>query len=341
VSAILQVENLTKHYSVAAGFFTSGTQVVRAVDAVSFTIEEGTTFALVGESGSGKTTISKLLLGLEKPTSGTITFGGRPVHGLRGRELLAHKRAVQAVFQDPYSSLNPRMSVHDIVAEPLRVHEHLGRGLRSEVVRLLKDVGLSASAADLYPHQFSGGQRQRIAIARALALRPKLIVLDEPVSGLDVSIRAQILNLLVDLQAEYGLSYVLISHDLAIVEHLSHRVGVLYVGKLVELAEKEDFYRAPRHPYSQALLQAVPQPDPDIPLAALLRGEVASAIAPPSGCRFHPRCGIYAGTPLCREQEPALLPVVPGHGVACHKVQLGWSEPLSDLEKEFVLSDSR
>jgi len=319
---VLQVEGLTKHYRAAGSFFASGTDIVHAVDNVSFTIDEATTFALVGESGCGKTTVTKVLLRLEQPTAGAVRFGDKIVHELSGNDLREYKRAVQAVFQDPYSSMNPRMRVLEIVAEPLRVHQGLrGSALCDRVEELLSDVGLSATAASLYPHQFSGGQRQRIAIARALALKPRLMVLDEPVSGLDVSIRAQILNLLIDLQIEHGLSYLLISHDLAIVEHMSHMVGVMYVGKLVELSSKDDFYSNPLHPYSKGLLAAVPHPDPDLPMSVGVTGEVASAIDPPTGCRFHPRCPIYQGTGACRASEPLWREALTGHRVACHKVE--------------------
>ena len=321
---LLQVEDLTKHYRAAGAFFSAGGGLVRAVDGISFAIEEGRTFALVGESGCGKTTVTKVLLRLERPTGGVVRFRNKVVHELEGQDLRDYKRAVQAVFQDPYSSLNPRMRVRNIVADPLQIHEGLkGPVLRARVAELLADVGLSPTAAELYPHQFSGGQRQRIAIARALALRPKLMILDEPVSGLDVSIRAQILNLLVDLQRSYGLSYLLISHDLAIVEHMSDDVGVMYVGKLVELATKDEFFGAPLHPYSKALLAAVPHPNPEIPMSATVAGEVASPINPPSGCRFHPRCPIYDNSRSCREAEPDWRAIQAGHRVACHKVAAG------------------
>ena len=330
---ILEVDNLTKHYRAAGSFFSSGTRLVRAVDGVSFAIEEGSTFALVGESGCGKTTITKVLLRLEEPTSGVVRFRDKVVHDLTGPDLRAYKRTVQAVFQDPYSSMNPRMRVIDIIAEPLKVHENLGgAALRDRIGELLTDVGLSPTAAALYPHQFSGGQRQRIAIARALALRPKLMILDEPVSGLDVSIRAQILNLLADLQKNYGLSYLLISHDLAIVEHMSHTVGVMYVGKLVELTSKDVFYSGPLHPYSKALLASVPQPDPDLPMAATVAGEVASPINPPPGCRFHPRCPMYGESPICREHEALWRAARPDHWVACHKVEPTAQE--ADFERQ-------
>ena len=319
---LLEVQGLVKHFRASSGLFRSSGESIRAVDGVNFSIEEGETFALVGESGCGKTTVAKMILLLERPTAGQIRFRGDDVNGLRGSGLKEYKRLVQAVFQDPYSSLNPRMQVLDIIGEPLQVHEGLGgRQLRIRVGELLENVGLSPITGSFFPHQFSGGQRQRIAIARALALNPQLIVLDEPVSGLDVSIRAQILNLLVDLQNELGLSYLLISHDLAIVEHMSHRVGVMYVGKMVELSGKDDLYANTLHPYSRALLASVPQPDPDIPMGDTITGEVASPINPPTGCRFHPRCPIYQETGMCREVEPAWREIEPEHFTACHKVE--------------------
>jgi oligopeptide/dipeptide ABC transporter ATP-binding protein len=319
---LLEVEELTKHYRAAGSFFAVGKNIVRAVDGVSFSVDEGSTFALVGESGCGKTTVTKVLLRLEEPTSGVVRFRGRVVHALSGQDLKDYTRSVQAVFQDPYSSLNPRARVLEIVGEPLQIHEGLRAAeLRARVAELLVEVGLPPSAADRYPHQFSGGQRQRIAIARALSLRPRLMILDEPVSGLDVSIRAQILNLLVDLQERHGLSYILISHDLAVVEHMSHKVAVMYAGRLVELAAKEDLYERPVHPYSEALLASVPHPDPDIPMSAPVSGEVASPINPPSGCRFHPRCPIYDNAEDCRRTQPEWREARPNHFVACHKAQ--------------------
>ena len=319
---LLEVEGLAKHFRGGGNWISRGGDSIRAVDGVSFSIEEGETFALVGESGCGKTTVAKMILLLERPTRGSIKFQGEDVSRLRGSGLREYKRLVQAVFQDPYSSLNPRMQVLDIIGEPLRVHQGLrGRNLRMRVGELLENVGLNSVTASFFPHQFSGGQRQRIAIARALALRPNLIVLDEPVSGLDVSIRAQILNLLVQLQRDLALSYLLISHDLAIVEHMSHRVGVMYVGKMVELATRDDFYGNTLHPYSNALLASVPQPDPDIPMGDTISGEVASPINPPSGCRFHTRCPIYLETDMCREVEPEWREVHTDHLTACHKVE--------------------
>ena len=318
---ILEIENLVKHFPGPGNFMRRNSVLVRAVDGVSFAVQEGTTFALVGESGCGKTTVAKNVLLLERPTSGSIRFQGKDVNRFNRRELREYKRAVQAVFQDPYSSLNPRMRVQEIIGEPLQVHEGVrGQSLRNRVGELLENVGLNPITGMFFPHQFSGGQRQRIAIARALALQPKLIVLDEPVSGLDVSIRAQILNLLVELQENFGLSYLLISHDLAIVEHMSHRVGVMYVGQMVELAEKDEMYGDTRHPYTRALLSSVPQPNPDIPMGAIISGEVASPIAPPSGCRFHPRCPLYQESAVCREQNPEWREIVEQHWAACHKV---------------------
>jgi oligopeptide/dipeptide ABC transporter ATP-binding protein len=319
---LLEVRDLVKHYPLAGGPFGGGNAVVHAVDGVSFSLDAGTTMAVVGESGSGKTTTARLILLLERPTSGSILFAGQDISSAKGEVLREYKRSVQAVFQDPYSSLSPRMRVRDIVGEPLQIHERLGRtALRARVGELLEQVGLSPSAANAYPHQFSGGQRQRIAIARALSLNPKLIVLDEPVSALDVSIRAQILNLLVDLQRDRSLSYLLISHDLAIVEHMSHSVGVMYAGQMVELASAERLYAEPRHPYTEALMAAVPSIDPDQPLAHVVGGDVANPADPPSGCRFHPRCPLREslGNPeVCSTVDPNAGALDQTHRVACH-----------------------
>jgi oligopeptide/dipeptide ABC transporter ATP-binding protein len=306
---MLQADSLTKHYRARHG-------TVRAVDDVSFTIEQGQTFALVGESGCGKSTIAKLLLMLEQPTSGRVLFQGRDITSLDRRALGAYRREVQAVFQDPYASLNPRLRVGAIIAEPVLAHERPSRSeLRRAIDRALNVVGLPTSAAGLYPHEFSGGQRQRIAIARALALRPHMIVLDEPVSALDVSIRAQVLNLLSDIQAEFGLTYLIIAHDLALVEHFSTQVAVIYLGQLVETGSTAEVFASPRHPYTRALLDAVPVPDPDRPLSVPdVAGEPASALEPPPGCRFQPRC----------PQAMSVCGVVPpptagtGHRTSCH-----------------------
>jgi oligopeptide transport system ATP-binding protein len=321
VEPLLEVEGLVKHFTSHRTLFQRKAAPIRAVDGVTFSINEGETFALVGESGCGKTTVAKMILLLELPTMGVIKFRGRNVHNLKGRDLRGYKRSVQAVFQDPYSSLDPRMRVLDIIGEPLQIQLGMsGRALRMRVSELLENVGLSSEAGANYAHQFSGGQRQRIAIARSLALQPQLIVLDEPVSGLDVSIRAQILNLLGELQKNHGLSYLLISHDLAIVEHMSNMVGVMYVGKMAEMTTKDELFRDSLHPYTSALMASVPQPDPDIPMGTTISGEVASPINPPSGCRFHPRCPLYEDSNICRDLEPDWREVKTGHMVACHKV---------------------
>jgi len=315
---LIEVTDLTKHFPVRKGFFSARLAgAVKAVDGVSFAIRAGQTFGLVGESGCGKTTVCKLVLLLEQVTGGRIAFEGRDVRLMSRDEVRAYKRSVQAVFQDPYSSLNPRMRVGDILSEPLVVHRSAPRQQRRDrVAELLENVGLSPEAKDLYPHEFSGGQRQRIAVARSLALQPRLIVLDEPVSALDVSIRAQILNLLADLQERFGLTYLMIAHDLAVVEHVSDIMAVMYLGKIVEMAPSTELTSHPMHPYTKALLGAVPRPDPDVTLGnEILSGEVPSALDPPSGCRFHPRC--KEATPLCAEREPALREVSSGHLVAC------------------------
>ena len=319
---LLEVEDLTKHYRTGGGPLAGSGRVVRAVDGVSFVIEAGQTLALVGESGSGKTTTAQMVLLLEKPTAGTIRFEGNDVGAADRRVLRGYRQSVQAVFQDPYSSLSPRMRVEEIVGEPLRIHERLDRRqLRSRVGGLLEQVGLQPKVARYFPHMFSGGQRQRIAIARPLSPPPKLIVLDEPVSALDVSIRAQILNLLVDLQRDLNLSYLLISHDLAIVEHMSHHVAVMYAGRLVETATVERLYAAPAHPYTTGLMAAVPSLDPDVPLRDVVGGEVANPADLPAGCRFHPRCPLrleLGEPPICVEEDPALLPISAEQSAACH-----------------------
>jgi oligopeptide/dipeptide ABC transporter ATP-binding protein len=315
--SLLEVTDLTKHFPVRRGALGWSTGLVRAVDAVSFAIPAGSTLGLVGESGCGKTTTSKLILGLERPTSGAIRFDGRDVLALGREGERAYRRAVQAVFQDPYASLDPRMRVATIVAEPLVINSDLdAEGRRRRVAELLDLVGLPERAATLYPHEFSGGQRQRIAIARALALSPRLVVLDEPVSALDVSIRAQILNLLVDLQERLGVSYLFIAHDLAAVAHMSRTIAVMYLGKIVELGDADAVALAPKHPYTKALFAAalpveLDQPREDVRLA----GEVPSPLNPPSGCRFHPRCPFVM--PHCATDEPALRPES-GRLVACH-----------------------
>jgi oligopeptide/dipeptide ABC transporter ATP-binding protein len=314
---LLEVSNLTKHFPVRHGALGWSTALVRAVDAVSFTLAAGATLGLVGESGCGKTTTSKLILGLERPTAGTIRFDGHDVLTLDGDARRTYRRSAQAVFQDPYASLDPRMRVGAIVAEPLVINTDLDAAARRRrVAELLDLVGLPERSAALYPHEFSGGQRQRIAVARALALSPKLIVLDEPVSALDVSIRAQILNLLRDLQKRLGVSYLFIAHDLAAVAHMSHTIAVMYLGKIVEWGDADAVALAPKHPYTKALFAAALPIDLDGPREEVtLAGEVPSPLDPPRGCRFHPRCPVALAH--CATDEPALRSES-GRLVACH-----------------------
>jgi oligopeptide/dipeptide ABC transporter ATP-binding protein len=312
--ALLQVEHLVKHFPVRGG-------VVRAVDDVSFSVSRGETLGLVGESGCGKTTTGRCILQLERPTSGRILFEGVDLAALDERSLRAVRRRVQVIFQDPYSSLNPRMTVGQILAEPLKVHgivpDKTARAAR--VRELLGQVGLLPQHARRYPHQLSGGQRQRVGIARALAMEPSLIICDEPVSALDVSIQAQIINLLEDLQRRLGLTYLFIAHDLSVVRHISDRVVVMYLGRVVEVADRKSLYEHPIHPYTRALLSAVPIPDPKLEAQrerTVLRGEVPSPLNPPSGCVFHPRCPIAEAR--CAAQVPELRQIRPGHLGACH-----------------------
>jgi oligopeptide/dipeptide ABC transporter ATP-binding protein len=316
---LLDIHDLKKHFPVTRGIlFQETVGWVKAVDGVSYTIHAGETVGLVGESGCGKTTTSKLILRLENPTGGSIVFQGRDISTLTGPELQTYRRGVQAVFQDPYSSLNPRIRIGDTIAEPLVVNDHPPKvQVEERIQELLGLVGLSPRAANLFPHEFSGGQRQRIAIARALALNPSLIVLDEPVSALDVSIRAQIMNLLQDLQQQLGLSYLLIAHDLAAVLHLSTTIVVMYLGKVVETATSEALRTEPLHPYTKALFFAALPSHPDEQQEEIIiTGEIPSPLNPPSGCRFHPRCPFVM--PVCSEVEPVLQPTVDGHQVACH-----------------------
>jgi oligopeptide transport system ATP-binding protein len=317
---LLEVRNLVKHFPVGGGVLGGYRGMVRAVDGVSFTIRRGETLGLVGESGCGKTTTGRCILQLERPTSGSIVFEGRELTTLDQRELRSVRRRIQVIFQDPYSSLNPRMTVGQIIAEPLAVHGIVpDPARRRERVReLLVRVGLLPAHAQRYPHELSGGQRQRVGVARAQAMEPSLIICDEPVSALDVSIQAQIINLLEDLQAEFHLTYLFIAHDLAVVRHISDRVAVMYLGKIVELADRQDVYDDPLHPYTKALLAAVPIPDPDLEARrerVVLWGEVPSPLNPPSGCVFHPRCPIAVDR--CRAEVPALREVKPGHWAAC------------------------
>lgn len=315
---LLTVTGLTKHFPIRKGFFSRTVGQVRAVDGVSFTVQRGETLGLVGESGCGKTTTGRCILRLIEPTSGSVCFDGQEIVGLPRRDMRALRRRMQIVFQDPYSSLNPRKTVRSMLSEVLTVHGLAKRTeLHDRVGALLRQVGLSPSQAGRYPHEFSGGQRQRLGIARALAVSPELIVADEPVSALDVSIQAQIVNLLRDLQRDLRLTYVFIAHDLSVVEHISDRVAVMYLGKLVEMAPSRELYREPRHPYSVSLLSAIPVPDPDRPHRRIvLTGDVPSPANPPSGCRFHPRC--FMARAQCATDEPALREIAPGHLAACH-----------------------
>jgi oligopeptide transport system ATP-binding protein len=317
---ILEVRNLVKHFFVGGGFFGGNPALVRAVDGVSFSIRRGETLGLVGESGCGKTTTGRCILQLERPTSGQIIFEGRDLTTLNQQELRPVRRRVQVIFQDPYSSLNPRMTVGQMIAEPLAVHRIVtDPTARTARVRdLLSRVGLLPQHAHRYPHELSGGQRQRVGVARALAMEPTLIVCDEPVSALDVSIQAQIINLLEDLQSEFHLTYLFVAHDLAVVRHISDRVAVMYLGKIVEIADRRAIYEDPLHPYTRALLSAVPIPDPALEAHrehVILGGEVPSPLNPPSGCVFHPRCPIAADR--CRGEIPPLREVKPGHWAAC------------------------
>jgi oligopeptide/dipeptide ABC transporter ATP-binding protein len=315
---VLEVRGLTKHFPVRGGLLGRAGIVVKAVDGVDFSIGAGETLGLIGESGCGKTTTSRLILLQEPPTAGTITFEGRNLAGLAGKDLMAYRRAVQVVFQDPFSSLSPRMRVQDIIAEPLEIHTDLPRAaVLARVVEVLQLVGLPPDVATLFPHEFSGGQRQRIAIARALATDTRLIVLDEPVSALDVSVRAQIINQLEHLQKTLGVSYLFIGHDLATVAHISHRIAVMYLGKIVEWADSDSLCARPQHPYTQALFAAaLPSHPDDRHETRTVAGEVPSALKLPSGCRFHPRCP--AAMPVCSQVEPVLQARQGAGEVACH-----------------------
>ena len=315
---VLDVRDLKKHFPVKGGLLGRTTGQVKAVDGVSFTIGAHETLGLVGESGCGKSTVGRLILRLIDPTAGEISLDGNRIDALSRGAMRSQRRGLQVVFQDPYSSLNPRLKAVDIVAEPLHNFESLSRDeMHARVINLFQKVGLRQDQMTRYPHEFSGGQRQRLVIARALALNPKLIVCDEPVSALDVSVQAQVINLLGDLQQEFGLSYLFIAHDLAVVQHISHRVAVMYLGRIVELADKRTLYAAPKHPYTEALLSAVPVPDPTVQSKRIiLSGDMPSPINPPGGCHFHTRCP-YAEA-RCRSETPALREIAPGHFAACH-----------------------
>jgi len=318
---VLEVRNLKKHFPVKSGLiWEKVVGWVQAVDGVDFSVPPGQTMALVGESGCGKTTTAKLVLRLEEPSSGEVLADGKNVHEIEGEELNEFRTKVQAVFQDPWSSLPPRMRVRDIVAEPLIVNRVASKNeVKERVAEALASVGLRPQQADLYPHEFSGGQRQRIAVASALVSKPKLIILDEPVSALDVSIRAQIMNLLVDLQEQLGVGYLLIAHHLATTRYMADEVGVMYLGRLVEKAPTKELFDEPLHPYTRALFSAALPSHPDVEQEEImLTGEVPSPINPPSGCRFHPRCPFAVAR--CSEEEPQLREVAPGHVVSCHLV---------------------
>jgi oligopeptide transport system ATP-binding protein len=316
--SLLEIRNLKKHFPVGEGLFSRGKGAVKAVDGVTLSIEEGETLGLVGESGCGKSTLGRAILRLIEPTSGEIDFLGKNLLSLSQRELRDTRREMQIIFQDPYASLNPRMRVGDIVGEGLEIHKLAkGKAKRERVMELLHQVGLRDDHFDRYPHEFSGGQRQRIGIARALAVNPKFIVCDEPVSSLDVSIQAQIINLLQELQEKMHLTYLFISHDLRVVEHISHRVAIMYLGKVVEIAKSDTIYRDAKHPYTRALLSAVPIPDMNKKKErVVLEGDVPSPVNPPPGCSFHPRCSYREA--VCSQTEPPLEFSPDGHGVSCH-----------------------
>jgi oligopeptide/dipeptide ABC transporter ATP-binding protein len=316
---LLVVKDLVKYFPVRAGLLQRVVAQVQAVDKVSFTVKIGETLGLVGESGCGKTTVGRSILRLIEPTSGEVSFNGEDIIQMRPRALKEMRRNMQIIFQDPYASLDPRMPIGESVMEGLNIH---GIGTRKErfeiMLDTLKKVGLEDYHARRYPHEFSGGQRQRIGIARALALNPKFIICDEPVSALDVSIQSQVLNILKDLQQEFGLTYLFIAHNLSVVEHISNRVAVMYLGKMVELADREELYRNPLHPYTRALMSAIPIPDPLLKRdRTILKGDVPSPLHPPSGCRFHPRCPI--AVEQCSQQEPVFRQSSPDHWVACWK----------------------
>ncbi len=318
---LIQVKNLVKYFPVRGGVLQRVVAQVQAVDDVSFTVREGETVGMVGESGCGKTTVGRTMLRLTPPTAGSVLFNGTDVFKLRGAELKAMRRNMQIIFQDPYASLDPRMPIGESVMEGLKIH-NVGKPKEryGVVIEMLRKVGLEEYHSRRYPHEFSGGQRQRIGIARALALRPKFIVADEPVSALDVSIQSQVLNILKDLQREFGLTYLFIAHNLSVVEHISDRVAVMYLGKMVEFANREELFVNPLHPYTQALMSAIPIPDPTIRRKRIiLQGDVPSPLNPPKGCRFHPRCPV--AMEQCSLQEPVFREAKPDHWVACWRVE--------------------
>jgi peptide/nickel transport system ATP-binding protein/oligopeptide transport system ATP-binding protein len=318
---LVDVQHLVKYFPVRAGFLQKVVANVQAVDDVSFQVREGETLGMVGESGCGKTTVGRTMLRLVEPTAGSVIIDGKDVFRLKGRELKAMRRNMQIIFQDPYASLDPRMPIGDSVMEGLNIHNIGSRSERYDImIATLRKVGLEDYHARRYPHEFSGGQRQRIGIARALALRPKFIICDEPVSALDVSIQSQVLNILNDLQDEFGLTYLFIAHNLSVVEHISDRVAVMYLGKMVELTSREELFVNPLHPYTQALMSAIPIPDPTLKRERIiLKGDVPSPLNPPKGCRFHPRCPI--AMEICSQKEPEFREVAPDQWVACWAVE--------------------